>query len=117
MNRLKEIFDAMGITPLSASKQGLPYHALFKQYKGERNVGPKCAILYEQVLGIPRSKLRPDIWPDTDISANQQTGEWQCQKRFTTRHLSKRYNGRRRKWAYRLFPSKWICAHLAFITS
>lgn len=76
MNRLKAIFDSMGITPLDASKKGLPYHALFKQYKGERNVGPKCAILYEQVLGIPRSMLRPDIWPpENTIAAKQPTGE------------------------------------------
>ena len=64
MNKIQEILNGLGLTPATAAKQfGLPYHALFKQCKGERTVGPRCAILYERVLGIPRWELRPDLWP------------------------------------------------------
>lgn len=42
---------------------GVPFHNIYKQYKGERGVGPNSALLYERILGIPRSELRPDLWP------------------------------------------------------
>lgn len=63
MNTLQKALDKRGLTPLEAAKKGVPYHNIFKQYQGIRNVGPKAAILYEEVLGIPRSELRPDLWP------------------------------------------------------
>lgn len=63
MNRLKIALDKRGLTYLEASKMGVPYHNIQKQYRGMRSVGPKSAMLYEQVLGIPRSELRPDLWP------------------------------------------------------
>lgn len=49
-----------------AAKKGVPYHNLYKQYKGIRGVGPDAAILYELVLNIPRSELRPDLWPPAE---------------------------------------------------
>lgn len=63
MNVLKEALDRRGLTCPEAARRGVPYHNLIKQYKGTRSVGPKAAILYEKVLGIPRSELRPDLWP------------------------------------------------------
>ena len=42
---------------------GVPFHNIYKQYKGERGVGPNSALLYERILGIPSSELRPDLWP------------------------------------------------------
>lgn len=48
---------------------GVPYHNIFKQYKGLRGVGPKSALIYEAVLGIPRSELRPDLWPPEGASS------------------------------------------------
>ena len=48
---------------------GVPYHNIFKQYKGLRGVGPKSALIYEAILGIPRSELRPDLWPPGGITS------------------------------------------------
>lgn len=62
MNTLKQIFDRHGLTLADAVRLGLPYHALYKQLKGERAVGVTCALRYHKVLGIPLSELRPDIW-------------------------------------------------------
>jgi len=62
MNTLKQIFDRHGLTLADAVRLGLPYHALYKQLKGERAVGVTCALRYHEVLGIPLSELRPDIW-------------------------------------------------------
>lgn len=61
MNILKEALDRRGLTCPEAARRGVPYHNIFKQYKGERGVGVKSALLYEAVLGIPRSELRPDM--------------------------------------------------------
>lgn len=69
MNTLKESLDRRGLTVPEASKKGVPYHALYKQYAGLRTVGVRCALLYESVLGIPRSELRPDIWPPSQTLA------------------------------------------------
>lgn len=68
MNALKEALDRRGLTCPEAARRGVPYHNLIKQYKGTRGVGPKSAILYEKVLGIPRSELRPDLWPYEDTT-------------------------------------------------
>ena len=65
MNTLKLALDSRGLTCLEAAKRGVPYHNIFKQYRGLRGVGPRSAILYERILGIPRSELRPDLWPPT----------------------------------------------------
>ena len=63
MNRLKDALDRRGLTPRLGARMGVPYSNLIKQYNGLRSVGPKAAILYERLLGIPRSELRPDLWP------------------------------------------------------
>lgn len=62
-NTLKIALDVRGLTVLEASKKGAPYQTLRKQYLGERAVGWKSALRYESILGIPRSELRPDLWP------------------------------------------------------
>ena len=64
MDTLKQIFERYGLTMADAVKAGCPYHALYKQLKGERAVGVVCALRYHKVLGIPLSELRPDIWPE-----------------------------------------------------
>ena len=74
MNILKEALDRRGLTCPEAARRGVPYHNIFKQYKGERGVGVKSALLYEAVLGIPRSELRPDIWPPTEAAPTTRPG-------------------------------------------
>ena len=63
MNTLKKAFERRGLTCIEAPRLGAPYQTLYKQYRGDRNVGVQSALLYEQLLGIPRSELRPDLWP------------------------------------------------------
>ena len=67
MNRLREALDRRGLSCIEAAKKGVPYHNLYKQYKGIRGVGPDAAILYEHVLNIPRSELRPALWPPDSV--------------------------------------------------
>lgn len=64
MDTLKQVFERHGLTLADAVRLGVPYHALYKQLRGERSVGVVCALRYHKVLGIPLSELRPDIWPD-----------------------------------------------------
>ena len=64
MDTIKQIFERHGLTLAEAVKRGVPYHALYKQLRGERAVGVVCAMRYHRILGIPLSELRPDIWPD-----------------------------------------------------
>ena len=63
MNTLKEALDRRGLSLAAAAKAGAPYQTIYKQYRGKRRPGPKSVLLYEKVLGIPRSELRPDLWP------------------------------------------------------
>ena len=63
MNNLKIAFDSRGITPAEAARKAGNYQTLWKQYRGEREIGVRSALLYERLIGIPRSELRPDLWP------------------------------------------------------
>ena len=47
---------------MEASKQGLPYSTVRKHWLGERELGLKSVIRYEQILGIPRSELMPAFY-------------------------------------------------------
>ena len=62
-NLLKLAMDRRGLTPIEASRLGVPYHRIFKQYKGERRVSLRSALLYEKVLGIPVTELLPESSP------------------------------------------------------
>lgn len=62
-NFVKTALDSYGITPLEAHKRGMPYQSVYRQYRGERKPSGEYALLYEKLLGIPRSKIRPDLWP------------------------------------------------------
>ena len=63
MNTLKLAFENRGMTLKAAVEMGANYQTLWKQFRNDRRVGPKTALLYERILGIPRSELRPDLWP------------------------------------------------------
>ena len=53
-----------GLAVNQASKMsGINYDTIWKHKRGEREVSSKMAISYEEKLGIPRSELRPDLWP------------------------------------------------------
>lgn len=61
---LKRAFDKRGF-PRSklCGVEGLNYPYAYKQYMGQRGLSAKYALVYERLFGIPRSELRPDLWP------------------------------------------------------
>ncbi len=63
MNKFKFALESRGISPSDASAKGIPLATVQKHYYGSRNVGIKSVLKYEDILGIPRSELRPDLWP------------------------------------------------------
>lgn len=64
MSRLKEAMDKRGMKPRILQDIGkINYSWALRCYKGEKEVSAKHAIIYEELLGIPRSELRPDFWP------------------------------------------------------
>lgn len=62
MTVLKQALNKRGISIREAARMGIPYCTIWQQCKGLRTVGPKTALRYEQILGIPRWELRPDLW-------------------------------------------------------
>ena len=46
---------------MDASKKGIPYETILKHCKGERNMGLRSILRYEQLLGISRFELLPDF--------------------------------------------------------
>lgn len=63
---LQKIFSEKALTVANASRMsGIPYVTISQHLKGQRRISPELAILYEQMLGISRSILRPDLWPPT----------------------------------------------------
>ena len=64
---LKQALDRRGIPINALSRvEGLDYPYANKHYRGVRKITAEYAIRYERLLGIPRSELRPDLWPPAD---------------------------------------------------
>ena len=42
---------------------GFPYSTVWRHTSGKRKISAEAALVYEQTLGVPREKLRPDLWP------------------------------------------------------
>ena len=74
MNTLNQAFQVRGLSCREAAKAGLRYQTVWLHFHGLRNVGVKSALRYEAVLGIPRSELRPDIWPPTEAAPTTRSG-------------------------------------------
>lgn len=51
--------------PLSyvAKATKLPATTVWRHATGARKVSPELAIQYSRSLGVPLSKIRPDLWP------------------------------------------------------
>lgn len=76
MNKFKLALEQRGLSPADVAQKGALLTTVQKHFYGSRNVGPVSAILYEQLIGIPRSELRPDLWPPaTATPATQRGGE------------------------------------------
>ena len=60
---LKTAFDRRGLKLKDLmNKEGICYAHANRQYYGKRPVSPEYAIKYEEIFGIPRYELRPDLW-------------------------------------------------------
>lgn len=47
----------------ASKKYGIPYDRIWSHCTGRRSISPEMAVEYETLIGIPRSELRPDLWP------------------------------------------------------
>ena len=65
-NHVREAVVRRGLTPIEAHRRGMPYQSVYRQFRGQRKPSGEYAILYEKTLGIPRSEIRPDLWPPTE---------------------------------------------------
>lgn len=43
---------------------GIRYDTIWKHCEGMRSISAEMALRYEQTLKIPKSELRPDLWPE-----------------------------------------------------
>lgn len=61
---LAKFFEGGGYGAMAkASREtGIPYITIMQHVHGRREVSPEAALRYEDKLGIPRWKLRPDLW-------------------------------------------------------
>lgn len=60
----EEIFAARGWVISEVSRKfNIPHMTLRQHLKGTRSISAEQALKYERLLGIPRSELRPDLWP------------------------------------------------------
>lgn len=85
---LAVILRKRGLSIADASRaSGIPYVTIAQHVRGARGISAALAIKYERLLGIPRSELRPDLWPPEgaaglpsvcpaagDVSASKQAG-------------------------------------------
>ena len=72
---VKKSFDARGLTPAEAARKlGMLYVHVWRHYTGRRGITAEYAIKYEKALGIPRSELRPDLWPPASSDRQDQEG-------------------------------------------
>lgn len=63
MKYLKLALERRGLSMSDAARKGIPLSTIAKHCNGERELGLKAVLRYESLLGIPRSELRPDLWP------------------------------------------------------
>lgn len=73
MNTLQQAFQLRGLSCRNAAKAGLRYQTVWLHFHGLRNIGVKSVLRYEAILGIPRSELRPDLWPPEHITTSAPT--------------------------------------------
>ena len=47
----------------AAARAGLAYATVWRHVRKHRAISPEAALRYHRFLGIPLSRLRPDLWP------------------------------------------------------
>lgn len=72
--QLEKSFAKRGLTISGVCHtHGLIYQTVWQHFNGLRRVKAEQAIKYELILGIPRSELRPDLWPPDGLTATPTT--------------------------------------------
>lgn len=67
----EEIFAARGWVVSEVSRKfNIPHMTLRQHLKGTRSISAEQALKYERLLGIPRSELRPDLWPPEETTSS-----------------------------------------------
>lgn len=67
---LNRAFCSRGLTAKSASTiSGIRYVTIYQHLTGKRSISAEMTLKYETLLGIPRSELRPDLWPPDESQA------------------------------------------------
>ena len=76
MNRLEIYRTERGLTyEALGNKSGFAKHVAWKHCHASK-IPAESAVKYSDTLGIPRSELRPDLWPPaTAAPATQRGGE------------------------------------------
>lgn len=63
-----------GISIMEAARRmGINYVHVWRHCTGRRRVTADYAMRYHKTLGIPRSELRPDLWPPTEETDTRDT--------------------------------------------
>lgn len=70
--RIQAFTDTGLSIPEIARASGYPYTTVWRHAVGQRTISPEAVIVYESKLGIPRYKLRPDLWPAPQEVSNAQ---------------------------------------------
>jgi len=70
MNTLRAALEKRSMSMVEASKRGIPLTTITKHCSGDRQIGVKAVLRYEELLGIPRSELRPDLWPTVSAASH-----------------------------------------------
>ena len=60
---VKKAFLQRGYTIETAVEGGLSKGTVTAHFYGYRKPSAEYAVKYEQLLNIPRSEIRPDLWP------------------------------------------------------
>lgn len=63
MNTFRKALTDRHLTLKDVANKGISFWTARSHYYGARSVGMSAAIMYERILGISRSELRPDLWP------------------------------------------------------
>ena len=58
----EKYFSRRGALRRASLESGIPYITLVQHANNVRRVSPAMAVRYEELLGIPRWELRPDLW-------------------------------------------------------
>ena len=70
----EKYFSRRGALRRASLESGIPYITLVQHANNVRRVSPAMAVRYEELLGIPRWELRPDLWCGPEEDGGERSG-------------------------------------------